>query len=54
MISFLGRLHEIKGNDFLVKGFARLQEVRDDCHLALIGPDDGTKIRSGPCQRIQA
>lgn len=41
VISFLGRLHEIKGNDFLVKGFAQLQKVRDDCHLALIGPDDG-------------
>jgi len=41
IISFLGRLHPIKGNDFLVKGFFELQCRRDDCHLVLIGPDDG-------------
>ena len=29
MISFLGRLHYIKGNDFLVKGFKKLLKKKD-------------------------
>lgn len=41
VISFLGRLHYIKGNDFLIDGFAELVKKRSDCHLVLIGPDDG-------------
>jgi len=41
LISFLGRLHQIKGNDFLIDGFERLLQIRDDCHLVLVGPDDG-------------
>ena len=41
IVSFLGRIHHIKGNDFLIKGFARLLERRNDVNLVLIGPDDG-------------
>ena len=41
LISFLGRLHPIKGNDFLIRGFSELLRRRQDCHLVLIGPDDG-------------
>ena len=41
LITFLGRLHYIKGNDFLINGFERLLQTRDDCHLVLVGPDDG-------------
>lgn len=41
LVAFLGRLHECKGNDFLIRAFASLLEKRTDIHLALIGPDDG-------------
>jgi glycosyltransferase involved in cell wall biosynthesis len=41
IVSFLGRIHHIKGNDFLIKGFARLLERRTDVRLVLIGSDDG-------------
>ncbi|MDD0852509.1 glycosyltransferase family 4 protein [Halobacteriovorax sp. GB3] len=43
MIFFLGRLHEIKGLDFLVKAFTELAKKRDDVKLVLAGPDDGFK-----------
>lgn len=41
LITFLGRLHYIKGNDFLINGFEKLKQKRSDCHLVLVGPDDG-------------
>ena len=42
IISFLGRIHYIKGVDFLVKGFAKLINNLDkDYILCLIGSDDG-------------
>ena len=41
LITFLGRLHYIKGNDFLIEGFEKLLQLRDDCHLVLVGSDDG-------------
>jgi len=41
VIMFLGRVHHIKGNDFLIKGFADLCQRRDDCLLLIVGGDDG-------------
>ena len=41
IISFLGRLHECKGNDFLLRGIAKLSNERDDIYCMLVGPDDG-------------
>jgi glycosyltransferase involved in cell wall biosynthesis len=41
IIMFLGRVHQIKGNDFLIKGFADLCRHRDDCLLLILGGDDG-------------
>ena len=41
IIMFLGRIHYIKGNDFLIKGFAEALKKRDDLFLVLVGPDDG-------------
>ena len=38
---FLGRVHHIKGNDFLIEGFADLCKYRDDCVLMIVGSDDG-------------
>lgn len=41
MILFLGRLHEIKGIDFLIKSYAELIKERTNIILVLAGPDDG-------------
>ncbi|PYN92949.1 MAG: hypothetical protein DMD91_31280 [Candidatus Rokuibacteriota bacterium] len=41
LVMFLGRIHWIKGLDFLVEGFADLAKPRDDVLLAVVGPDDG-------------
>ncbi len=41
MICFLGRIHPIKGNDFLMRGFAEFAKQRTDAKLVFIGPDDG-------------
>jgi glycosyltransferase involved in cell wall biosynthesis len=41
VIMFLGRVHHIKGNDFLIEGFAALCESRSDCLLMIVGSDDG-------------
>ncbi len=41
VILFLGRVHHIKGNDFLIKGFADLCKRRDDALLVIVGSDDG-------------
>ena len=41
VIMFLGRVHFIKGNDFLIKGFAEFVKRRKDSTLVIVGPDDG-------------
>ena len=41
IVMFLGRIHYIKGNDFLIKGFAEALKRREDLFLVLVGPDDG-------------
>jgi len=41
VISFLGRVHFIKGNDFLIKGFAEFSKTNPNAILVIIGPDDG-------------
>jgi len=41
IIMFLGRLHHIKGLDFLIEGFAELLKRRQDVRLMLVGPNDG-------------
>jgi glycosyltransferase involved in cell wall biosynthesis len=38
---FLGRIHYIKGNDFLIRGFALAIKQNPDLFLVLVGPDDG-------------
>ena len=41
MILYLGRLHERKGIDFLIRSFAELLTEMDNAILVLAGPDDG-------------
>lgn len=41
VVLFLGRLHQKKGLDVLVKAFAQLHETDLDIHLLVVGPDDG-------------
>lgn len=41
VILFVGRLHEIKGLDTLLRAFAELSRIREDLILLLVGPDDG-------------
>ena len=41
IILFLGRIHRIKGIDFLVRSFHKLVQERSDIILAIVGPDDG-------------
>jgi len=41
IILYLGRLHEIKGIDFLIRSYAELLNERNDVTLVLAGPDDG-------------
>jgi len=43
VIIFLGRIHKIKGIEFLLKGFAELCHKKNDVILAIIGPDEGYK-----------
>ncbi len=43
IIMFLGRLHWIKGLDFLVESFAELVKDRGEAILVMVGPDDGYK-----------
>lgn len=49
VIMFLGRINHIKGNDFLIKGFARMLKDRPDARLVLIGGDDG---HMDECKRL--
>jgi len=41
MILFLGRVHKIKGVDFLIKSFGCLVKEVEDAVLVIAGPDDG-------------
>jgi len=41
IILFLGRLHYIKGIDFLIDGFARYHERDPEAILVIVGSDDG-------------
>ncbi|MCC4765377.1 glycosyltransferase [Methanosarcina sp. DH1] len=41
MILYLGRLHERKGIEFLIRSFAELLTEMDNVILVLAGPDDG-------------
>ncbi|OVE82413.1 hypothetical protein BVY04_01020 [bacterium M21] len=41
VIMFLGRVHHIKGNDFLIKGFAEYANSNPKSRLVIVGPDDG-------------
>lgn len=43
IIMFLGRIHWIKGIDFLVESFAELAKTRNDLLLVIVGNDDGFK-----------
>ena len=43
IVLFLGRIHKIKGIDFLVDAFAELNKQRGDVFLAIVGPDGGFK-----------
>lgn len=43
IILFLGRLHKIKGIEFLLQGFNSLCNDRDDVILLIAGPDEGYK-----------
>ena len=41
VILYLGRTHQIKGIDLLVKAFTDLSKEIDDVKLVIVGPDDG-------------
>ena len=43
IILFLGRIHWIKGLDFLVESFYQLTQCRSDVILVIVGSDDGYK-----------
>lgn len=43
IIMFLGRIHWLKGIDFLVESFYDLAQYRSDTILVIVGPDDGYK-----------
>ena len=40
LVMFLGRVHHIKGNDFLIESFANFVQI-EDYLLAIVGSDDG-------------
>ncbi|MBI4594856.1 MAG: glycosyltransferase, partial [Candidatus Tectomicrobia bacterium] len=43
IVLFLGRIHSVKGLDFLVEGFHELTKTRTDVLLVIVGQDDGYK-----------
>ena len=43
ILLFLGRIHWIKGFDFLVESFYELTKSRSEAILVIVGPDDGYK-----------
>ena len=46
IVLFLGRLHERKGIDFLIRSYAELRKELDDVVLVLVGSDDGYKAKA--------
>jgi len=42
LISYVGRLHAVKGIDHLIRGFA-IAQCGSKSRLAIVGPDDGSK-----------
>ena len=46
IILFLGRLHERKGIEFLIKSFAELRKDMNDVVLVLAGSDDGYRAKA--------
>jgi glycosyltransferase involved in cell wall biosynthesis len=44
IVLFLGRIHHIKGLDFLAESFYELTRSRDDAVLVIVGSDDGHKF----------
>jgi len=43
IVLFLGRIHWIKGLDFLIESFSELAQSKSDAILVIVGPDDGYK-----------
>lgn len=41
LVMFLGRVHPLKGNDFLINAIAEARRQRPDVWLAIVGGDDG-------------
>lgn len=41
LIMFLGRVHHIKGNDFLIQAFSEFNKENKGYKLAIVGSDDG-------------
>ena len=41
IVLYLGRIHEIKGIDILVRAFANIFHKLDDVRLVIVGPNDG-------------
>jgi glycosyltransferase involved in cell wall biosynthesis len=41
ILLFVGRLHELKGVNFLIEAFAHLVKEFEDLRLVIVGPDDG-------------
>jgi glycosyltransferase involved in cell wall biosynthesis len=41
LILYLGRIHESKGVDVLIRAFISLTKEMNDAQLAIVGPDDG-------------
>jgi glycosyltransferase involved in cell wall biosynthesis len=46
IILFLGRLHKIKGIDFLIKAYVELMKEKKEVILVLAGPDDGYRDKA--------
>lgn len=44
IVLFLGRIHKVKGIDFLIESFNELAQDRNDVTLVIAGPDDGYKF----------
>ncbi|MFC2017363.1 glycosyltransferase [Chloroflexota bacterium] len=44
LVLYLGRIHETKGLDLLVKAFANLPKDFNDVKLVIAGPDDGYRL----------
>jgi glycosyltransferase involved in cell wall biosynthesis len=41
MVLFLGRIHEYKGIELLIRAFAEIAQIRDNVRLVIAGRDDG-------------